>query len=137
MIIILPTAVMYHVHLPCSIRRCYACISGNKLSRGETICPPPIAADLHPCADGSAVRTALVASPRLSAPSWPGPGGTDRRTDGSRQCLMPPPYGGGHNNTNRNNLLRVNRRRAICRQIATHAFACYTSQFRTLLFVII
>ena len=99
--------------------------------------PPPIAADLRPCADGSAVRTALVASPRLSAPSWPGPGGTDRRTDGSRQCLMPSPYGGGHNNTNRNNLLRVNRRRAICRQIATHAFACYTSQFRTLLFVII
>jgi len=33
----------------------------NKLSRGETICPPPIAADLRPCADGSAVRAALVA----------------------------------------------------------------------------
>jgi len=134
MIIILPTAVMYHVHLPCSIRRCYACISGNKLSRGETICPPPIAVDLHPCADGSAVRTAPVAWPRLCTPSCPG--GTDRRTDGSRQCLMPP-IRRGHNNTNRNNLHRVSQRHAICRQIATHAFACYTSQFRTLLFVII
>ena len=35
--------------------------SVNKLSRGETICPPPIAADLRPCADGFAVHTALVA----------------------------------------------------------------------------
>jgi len=29
--------------------------------------PPPIAADLRPCADGSAVRTALVAWPRRCA----------------------------------------------------------------------
>jgi len=35
--------------------------SVNKLSRGETICPPPIAADLRPYADGFAVHTALVA----------------------------------------------------------------------------
>ena len=46
----------------------------NKLSRGETICPPPpIAVDLRPCADGSVVRTALVG---------PTDGQTDRRTDG-------------------------------------------------------
>jgi len=59
----------------------------NKLSRGKTICPPPIALDLRPCADGSAVRTALVAWPRRCASSWPRhcaprPGGTDRQTDG-------------------------------------------------------
>ena len=43
----------------------------NELSSGETICPPPIAADLHPCAYGSAVRTALVAWPWRCAPCWP------------------------------------------------------------------
>ena len=32
--------------------------------------PPPIAADLRPCADRSAVRTALLAWPRRWAPSW-------------------------------------------------------------------
>ena len=41
--------------------------------------PPPIAADLHPCADGCAVRTALV--PGLGAVRLAGPSGTDRRTD--------------------------------------------------------
>lgn len=35
-----------------------------KLSCGKTICPPPIAANLHQCADGSALRTALVVWPR-------------------------------------------------------------------------
>jgi len=42
----------------------------NKLSCGETICSPLIAADLRPCADGYAVRTALVA----------------RQTDGRKDC---------------------------------------------------
>ena len=42
--------------------------------------PPPIAADLRPCADGSTVRTALVAWPRRwPASSWPR---WDRQTDG-------------------------------------------------------
>ena len=57
--------------------------------------PPPIAADLRPCADGSVVRTALVA--------WPGEAlrvyarrdrQTDGRTDRSRHHLMPPYVGG-------------------------------------------
>jgi len=30
----------------------FALAWANKLSRGETICPPPIASDLRPCADG-------------------------------------------------------------------------------------
>jgi len=53
--------------------------------------PAPIAADLRPCADGSAVRTALVAWPRRCAPSWPR---WDRQTDGRiTHRLMPPPCG--------------------------------------------
>ena len=43
---------------------------GSKFSRGKTICPPPIAADLRPYADGSAVRTAPVAS-QLQAANVP------------------------------------------------------------------
>ena len=63
--------------------------------------PPPIAVDLRQCTDGSAVRTALVAWPRHCTRSWPRccmprPGRTNRQTDGSWHCLMPP-YGGGHN----------------------------------------
>ena len=37
--------------------------------------PPPVTADLRPCADGSAVHTALVSAGQL----WPA--GTDRRKD--------------------------------------------------------
>ena len=67
------------------------CFSKNKLSRGETICPPPIAADLRPSADGSAVRTALAAWPGLGAARLAAQvGPTDRRTDGARRRLMPP-----------------------------------------------
>ena len=56
----------------------------NKLSRVETICLSPIAADLRPCADGSAVRIALVACSSTAGLD----AGTDRRTDGSRYRLM-------------------------------------------------
>ena len=56
--------------------------TANNLSRGETICLPPIAADLRSCADGSAVLTGLVAWPRRCVPSWRRrAGGTDGRTD--------------------------------------------------------
>jgi len=56
---------------------------------------PPIAADLCPCADGSAVRTALVAWPRRCAPSWPRwDCQVDRRTGGSRHLLICPTAGG-------------------------------------------
>ena len=40
----------------------------NKLSRGETICHPPISADLRPRADGSAFNTALVACRAAALP---------------------------------------------------------------------
>jgi len=62
--------------------------------------PAPIAADLGPCADGSAVRTALAAWPRRCALAGLGAvhlgqvGDTDGRTDRSRHWLMLP-YGGG------------------------------------------
>jgi len=52
---------------------------------------PPIAADLRPCADGSAVRTALVAWPRRCAPSWHR---WDRQTDGRIAASLNAPYGG-------------------------------------------
>ena len=53
----------------------------------------PIAADLRPRADGSVVRTALLAWRRRSEPSWPS---RDRQTDGqtdrrSRHRLMTHP----------------------------------------------
>jgi len=48
--------------------------------------PPPIAADLRPCADGSAVRTALVACSAAVAQAQVGQ--TDRQTDGSRHRVM-------------------------------------------------
>ena len=67
--------------------------------------PPPIAADLRPCADGSAVRTALVAWPRRCAPSWPRwDRQTDRQSDGrsdGRIAALPNAPCGlrrGHNN---------------------------------------
>jgi len=67
---------------------------------GETICPPPVAADLRPFADGSAVRTSLVTG-QLQAASVPPAAcyslGWDRQTDGSRYRLMPPPYSRGRN----------------------------------------
>jgi len=67
----------------------------NKLSRGETICPPPpIAADLRPCADESAVQLWWSG---LGAARLAGLGAdrrTDRQTDGSRHRLMPPCGGG-------------------------------------------
>jgi len=53
--------------------------SENKLSHGATICPPPIPADLSPCTNRCAVRTATVAWPRRCAPSWPR---WDRQKDG-------------------------------------------------------
>jgi len=60
--------------------------------------PPPIAADLHPCADGCAVRTALV--PGLGAVCLAGPSGTDRRTDRQTDgrtfaASLNAPYGAG------------------------------------------
>jgi len=51
--------------------------------------PPPIAADLRPCADGSAVRTSLVAWPSPSWPRWDRQ--TDKQTDESLNA--PPPMG--------------------------------------------
>jgi len=56
--------------------------SSNKLSRGNT---PPIAADLRPCADRSAVRTALAACSlwRSWLRRW------ERQTDESQYRLMP------------------------------------------------
>jgi len=48
-----------------------------------------IAADLRPSADGSAVRTSLVASVPIAQAAAP----WDRQTDGSRYSKMPP-YGG-------------------------------------------
>ena len=73
-----------------------ACVSNVDLSvlhlvtsyRAARRYAPPIAADLRPCADGSAVRTALVAWPRRCTPR---PGGTDRRTDVSRHQLKSHP----------------------------------------------
>jgi len=57
--------------------------------------PPPIAADLRPCADGSAVRTALMACRAAALPvAAYGAAGTDRRTDRLRYRLMPPTAGG-------------------------------------------
>ena len=56
--------------------------------------PPPIAANLRACLDGSAVRTALVAWPRCCAPSWPR---WDRQTDGRIEVSLNAPYGGGRN----------------------------------------
>jgi len=62
---------------------------------------PPIAADLRPCADRSAVRTALVACRAAALPIAYGASGLGAaclgqlgQTDGSRYRLMPP-YGGG------------------------------------------
>ena len=56
---------------------------------------PPIAADLRPCADRSAVRTALAAWPRRCAPSWPRwDRQTDRQTDGQIAASLNAPYGG-------------------------------------------
>jgi len=64
---------------------------------------PPIAADLRPCADRSAVRTALVACRAAALPIAYGASGLGAaclgqlgQTDGSRYRLMPP-YGGEHN----------------------------------------
>jgi len=54
--------------------------------------PPPIEADLRPCADGSAVRTALVVWPRHCAPSWPR---WDWQTDGRIAKCPPPRTAGG------------------------------------------
>jgi len=55
-------------------------------------CPPPIAADLRPCADRSAVRTALVACGAAAQTIAYGAAAlgrvTDGRTDGSRYRLM-------------------------------------------------
>ena len=45
-----------------------------------------IAADLRPSADGSAVRTSLVASVPIAQAAAP----WDRQTDGSRYSKMPP-----------------------------------------------
>ena len=66
--------------------------------------PPPIAADLRACADGSAVRTALVACRAAALPVVHGIAGlgahlgqlgqTDGRMDGSRYRLMPLNGGG-------------------------------------------
>jgi len=55
--------------------------------------PAPIAADLRPCADRSAVRTALMAWPRRAYAKW------ERQTDRRRDVRIaasfnPPPYGG-------------------------------------------
>ena len=67
----------------------YCVIFKTKVIARRDDMPPPIAADLRPCADGSAVRTALVGSC--------GAAGLGAQP---RHCLMPPPYGGGHNNRN-------------------------------------
>ena len=50
----------------------------SKLSRGEKMCPPPLAADLRPCAHGSALPQLWW--PGLGAQRLAGPGGTDRQT---------------------------------------------------------
>jgi len=60
----------------------YHCCLKQVIARRDDM-PPPIAADLRPCADGSAVRTALLAWPRRGAPSWPRwDRQTGRQTDG-------------------------------------------------------
>ena len=66
---------------------CHCCLK-QVIARRDDM-PPPIAADLRPCADGSAVRTALVAWPRRGAPRWDRHTETDGRTDGSLRRLMP------------------------------------------------
>jgi len=66
---------------------------------------PPIAVDLRPCADGSAVRTALIAWPTRCAPGWPrhcAPSWPrwDRQTaNRSRHRLMPPLWRGHNKST--------------------------------------
>jgi len=61
--------------------------------------PPPIVADLRPCADGSAVRTffwwpAVAAGSQHAYNLRQLRHGTDRQTDGPRYRLMPPTAGG-------------------------------------------
>ena len=57
--------------------------------------PPPIAADLRPCADGSAVRTALVACSAAVAQAQVGQ--TDRQTDGRIAASLNVPLRRGQN----------------------------------------
>jgi len=66
----------------------YSCADIRQVIARRDDMAPPIAADLCPCADGFAVRTALVAC----APSWPRwDRQTDRQTeDGSQHRLLPP-----------------------------------------------
>ena len=74
--------------------------------------PPPIAADLRPCADGSAVRKALMVCSAAALPVAYGaaglgtygaaglgarlgqPGQTDRQTDGRIGYRLMPPTAG-------------------------------------------
>jgi len=63
--------------------------------------PPPIAVDLRPCADGSTVRTALVACKAIALPIAYGAAGLGQlgQTDGRIAVSLNAPYGGGHNNS--------------------------------------
>ena len=72
----------------------------NKLSRGEAICPPPIAADLHPYTDRCTVCTALVAWPRWCTPIGLCLGARWNRQTNRPQHHLMLPYGRGHNNNN-------------------------------------
>ena len=67
-------------------------------ARRDNNMPPPIAADLHPCTEGSAVCTALRAA------CLAGPGGTERQTDGQTNGRIAAPLNApvrrGHNNNN-------------------------------------
>ena len=70
--------------------------SKQVITRRDDMPPPrPIAADLRPCADGSAVRTALVAWPRRAYLAWVGP--TEGQTDGRIAASLNAPYGRGDN----------------------------------------
>jgi len=69
---------------------------------GETICPPPM--DLRPSADGSAVRTSLVASGGFAAGSQRAysPGGCAMgQTDGRIALCQNSSRAGGHNDNKR------------------------------------
>jgi len=74
----------------------YSCADIRQVIARRDDMAPPIAADLRPCADGFAVRTALVAC----APSWPRwDRQTDRQTEGRIAASLIAPYSGqrGHN----------------------------------------
>ena len=105
-IALLPLVRMIMFHSPSCGRQAKIQPTKQIIARRDDM-PPPIAADLRPCADGSAVRTAPVAWHRRCTPSWPRRCAlsrrrwdqqTDTQTDGRIAEWLNPPLRRWHKN---------------------------------------